>query len=914
MTTGDTFKRELARRLRAHCAGLLLREGLNLLAWAALLLAALVTLDFFLALSERARMALGLASIVFLALHLLRGIYRASRRKPQDLARWMDQHGVGSRRAVQAAWDLSHGQGVDATELERFLRDRAIAQGTEAIRAASRRVYWPVAAVRRQFRVTAVLLLVVALGLAASHRVSRVVLARIFDPGADIPPWSRFVFTVTPEEPVVVYGGTLEVRAEISGAPVTAPVWLQTRRAGRVQATACFQDGPGRYAQRLEKMVEPVEFAFTTGRARSRWQRAEILLEPRIAAARLRVAPPAYTRRVPVEFIAGEQRLAGLVQSEIELDLTSNRPLDRGRLTVRTEGHPDLQIDGERAGVNRLRFRWPLERPGAIEVLIWDLRGTPNQEPFRLQQFVTTDEPPTVVLTDPPAFSVATPKAKIPVAGYAEDDVGLARVDLVRALAGFRDRALHVGPESFSAKFAHEQGVDLARLGVQPGDILEFYLEALDVNPALTGLAASPLARVQIITVEDYTDMMRSRTRAAEYAERFQAAHRTLDELVREMEALRDELREGGLEAGERDQRWAALVEKNQRTEERLREIAADFPLFEGEQKLVESLAEAADTVAEHGRWMKDVVLEDGYVRTLDAALARMGVAREDVTRQAQDAELLGRVGELMHEAQRYAELLASQETLVRRMERLVEEGGARMNALAARLAADQAVIRTALAELRDTLRELAPALPEELAELRDSSLNFARLIDELTIPETMDRAADFGQKHEPRAFLREAGVALARMRELLSKDECKSFGGMCQGSLRFQVRENLRETISQMFNAWCRGTGMGREGGAGAGGFGDASDGFWMQGSSTLNVPAYGPSRSAQFPQRGSVQGSHGRGGFMRARRGPAIEQGSSGASAPGGTPGELVPVDAAPEPYRDALKRYFGEGKVGP
>ena len=80
--------------------------------------------------------------------------------------------------------------------------------------------------------------------------------------------------------------------------------------------------------------------------------------------------------------------------------------------------------------------------------------------------------------------------------------------------------------------------LDLAQLGVEPGDVLELMVEATDTNPDLTGIGASDIARVQIIGEDEYGEMFWPVVDALEAAGRSRSSFMSLTKVVLTMKKI----------------------------------------------------------------------------------------------------------------------------------------------------------------------------------------------------------------------------------------------------------------------------------------------------------------------------------------------------------------------------------------
>ncbi len=439
------------------------------------------------------------------------------------------------RHRLLTAYELSESSTPEASD---FLISKQVAEAKRLFPRVLPTLWHPAAEWRTARRALltagAAALLVVLLNPGAAF----VICARLVAPLADIPPYSPLRFHIEPEEPRVVYGGDLEMRVRIDGGLVAGPVRLLTRSGGEIQAVECFRGNGQEFSQRLEKVVDRLDVAFATGVARSKWLRVAPLLEPRFALARFSVTPPAHTGGARRDAVLGGTGLRGVVGSSATLVVTSNRPLSAGLLRMRLAGSDESlrEIAGRITGLHTVEFDWMMRETVTVEVTIRDVQGTQSPEPLIFEQQVGIDEKPRLSLTEPGAHVLATPKTVLPVAGWASDDFGIDRVDLVRGMPGFRERARRLAEDHREDDFRFENRIDLGALGVNPGDIIEIYLEGRDYNPALTGINASEVNRIEVIDEEEYARRLRNDITLEELTER-------LREINSQMEAARQTMR-----------------------------------------------------------------------------------------------------------------------------------------------------------------------------------------------------------------------------------------------------------------------------------------------------------------------------------------------------------------------------------
>ena len=98
---------------------------------------------------------------------------------------------------------------------------------------------------------------------------------------------------------------------------------------------------------------------------------------------------------------------------------------------------------------------------------------------------ILADERPKLFVLEPGRDAVATPAIRVPVRVEATDDYGVARVAWLRGFNRSIERpfsmklVLKPGPQSVEASGAFE----FDKLGVRPGDVIEYYFEAADNYP-----------------------------------------------------------------------------------------------------------------------------------------------------------------------------------------------------------------------------------------------------------------------------------------------------------------------------------------------------------------------------------------------------------------------------------------------
>ncbi len=915
----EKFIRALNRQLWIWRGGTLLCSLFRVLRFAVLILLAAVLGDYFLALSSQALTALDLAAAGGLAFVVLWESISGLALSRKEAAGRVDQLLSNRRQPVLTAYELHAGS--PAEEWSRFLVERSLREGEFVLAGVSPGTMFPWADCRRQFR----LLLLASAPFATlflwQPHAARIVLARLLHPDRDLPPYSVYCFHVSPQPARVVYGGSVELTVEIAGAPVRHPVVLLTRKGEYMDQSSCFRQGETVFSQRLEKVVDPVEFCFTTGRARSAWQPVELLLQPKVAMLKLAVEPPAYTGLPPTETVVSQETIEGYEGSMARLQLTSNRPLSRGVLTLAPLSGVDetRTVVGRTAGLHTLEFAWEIRLPARVEVRVEDVRGTPMAEPLQLVQKLIPDRPPEVVITSPAPYTLATPSAVVSLQAAASDDLALRGVTLVRTIAGYCDRPLPLGPLVAGRQFSVQRDLDLGKIGVLPGQVIELFLEARDFNPGRIGVSSSDIARIEIISDEEYAGMIRANETLAQFAERYRVVQEVFDAFRRTVAELLQETRK---EQPDHDRVNTLLYQaraQNRQAQEFFRQLASEFQAYKLEEGWKQALEGIAQRFEGHASRLQGMTAgTPGLPGALDRLKKDLELDAKRIAPQAQLTEEFVKAGQVMEHSALFMQILNRQRDLTRVLQRRSSDASDPISLRDSGI--KEAEIRRDLIALSGSLEKAAETLSEdkEFDELWASSMEFAGRLKSCGADALMQNAVDAARNDDGAETLQNARLAKEKLEEFLSQSENSPFGGMCRGGMKFNVRDELRDSLGELLASLMsggRGGNGGRpgDGSAPGGGAGDASNGYSTPSLTRINTPVIGPPRS-QFAPGGPAQGSQaqggqrGAGGVQTEQAGTSAGQAGPDLSGPGREP------EPAPEKYRQALKRYFSPSEKKP
>lgn len=917
MTTFQHRIRHIRRVMRVvRTAGVLLAVT----AAAALLWLALGLADAALSLEPAARVALTAGLWVSCAMMWIAGLLIAWKVPAAAAAAKADELLADPRRGASAALALDPGS--SPTPLSRMLAERAL----EGAGAALGELRFGQLISRRWL---GLLLLGLLLPLAAIGCVKlawpsafAVVSQRLLHPSRDIPPYSRFVFTIHPENPSTVYGGGVLVSAEISGAAVNQPVECLIRKSGGgdILRLPAFRESATRFSRKPDGLTEPIDIAFACGRARSAWRRIEVLLEPEILGGTVRLVPPEYTGLDAVSFALDTNEIAAVEGSKVTLEITSNRPLGSGDLTftpITTPGSEPVaeSVKASLSSAQTASFTWIAVKSGRLSATLRDVRGTPSPKPLELSFKLLPDQAPEVVLTSPPPMMLATPKSVIPLNGRAQDDFALAKVNLVRTLSGFRDRVHVVAPALNGKSFDFSDKLDLDELGLVSGQTIELTLDAADHNPSLLGQGSSEISRIRVISEDEYAAYIRARTTVDQFSKRFEAARGAMDKAREALGKLKK-----AVDEGKRDEAAKALedaAKAHREAIELMERIAADFPAFELEKRLKELAEKQLEDLRGNLRDLEGFdpgAADDARKQAVEEMLKRLERQAPRAREIDEDFRMIDQMAQLLEMAARFRRIYEAQASLAKRFGTITEElrrGIDQNKRLLPSLADTQEKNRQALDDFKAELKRRAEALPkdEALVPMIDSALGFLRDLEEAQPESLMDAAARHGRAGEAREAFNQAELARELLLRLMSKPEMFPQAAAGRAPELNLPRPDVNRNLEQMLEALLgqnQGDGGGNQGGRQGGAPGPGGVAGGDRNGFPMDLPVVGPDR-LWFENSDTAGGGSGGTGAAKSGVPPTTGKGSI---QPGGErqgQSSTATPEAVPENYRDAVKRFL-------
>ncbi len=879
--------------------------------------------DFFFAWESPARRNLLLIAAGIALILLLWQIVKAIDVKVNTVAITADQLLADPRRPASAGLTLPP---PDATPLAAYLHARALAESAEKIAHLPSRRMIPWIPLRRVmialFILGAAFLACAVIQPAAFATVA----SRLRYPSADIAPYSPMRFVISPEAPTSVYGGSVEIHCEITGAVPKHNIecLILDHHTGKILRLPAYRENAQSYSRTITNVTDPISIAFACQKARSPWLPVTIVLEPDILGGSISITPPAYTGLSPSTSPLESDEISALTGSTITLKLDSNRPLGSATLTLTPDPTTNQAAQTVQAEISAhtASFTWQATQSGAAVAIVKDIRGTPSPRPLTFHFRATADLAPSISLNSPASMMLATPESRIPVEGFATDDFALSKIHFIRTLSGFRERVLPIAASLQEKRYEFRDILNLEELGLQPGQTIELFIDAQDHNPTMLGQASSNVSRIQIISKEKYAELIRARTAISNLQNKHSAARDAMDAARESLEKLRDAVQKNNPEEVAKAAKAAA--DAHRKAVDTLKRVAEDFPAFKIEKELSDlaeqQQADLEENLRELEKFDPQAPAEEQKQQVEDF-IERAGKREEQQEKIEQDFAAIKEQGIFIELAMRFRSIHVAQASLLKRLDAIVRElqqGMDRNRTAIPLLGETQEKNRQALLRFTADLKaaiEKAPKDEPALEEMLGSATDFLTELENAAPQAMMENASKHAAAGRAGDTLQHVLLAFQALDRLLKMEGL--FAETARGESRDfnepdpDVNQTLEELLKALLQQQQQQEGENQPGDPNQRGGPAQGQGMGRAGGfSFMNIPMIGPERS-QFQSLGGDGKGNGEtpGGApppplpteaaLSSRKVQEFRQGNS--SAPSS--------EAIPDSYRDAVKNFLSD-----
>ena len=288
---------------------------------------------------------------------------------------------------------------------------------------------------------------------------------------------------VSPGDAKVRPGKAMMITATIHGRGKAlrdiAPLLTIVEGSGRGERTMPLARVPG---EEHWFVVVPVEGTFkyrvTAGSARSEEYTVTALLPARAERIELHYVYPAFSKLTPRHEDDGGD-IYGPSGTSVRVRIHTDKPVASGELTLAGAAPAPLTSTTDRV----LETKLVLTKDDSYRVALVDTDGlgSPGETEYFIR--LMDDRPPDVRISRPAADQQITPLEEMAIEARAEDDHGVAKLELVYAVAGREPTIVPLATRP--AGEAQQSGTHVIAaedLRVQPGDVISYYARARDIG------------------------------------------------------------------------------------------------------------------------------------------------------------------------------------------------------------------------------------------------------------------------------------------------------------------------------------------------------------------------------------------------------------------------------------------------
>jgi len=499
----DRFRSQVRRLLRRLAVS-------RLLVAVIVLLAGLITLDWYVRFGKPGRLVLLIVFLGVIGFVVFREFVWSVRRKWTDheVLSYLDAVDPRSRDALVSFYEMGQPDAISETVtpegralVEHAVRELASAVDRVQVEDALRKGH-----VRRWQHAAAALVLAAVLALIPLHAWVITGLTRLFLPLAAVKwPTLTTLEVVRPETGWrIPQGENFRVVTRVEGQrPAELELLYKSQSTDYWITEHVSVDDAGTAIYTFEDVSEPVSFYIRGGDDQTERFHIEVIERPRIKTIIAYYTYPAYARLPNRKIESGQLR--GLEGTEVRIDFETSVPVQSASFVLEGKSEEPLTLTSATTFTKTLQLR----EDGQYSIKLKDLNGFREYRPERYDIQVTPDNPPEVRLLAPGRDLVATSQASLKFLFEVKDDFGLKEVKFMHAIKpNGEPTALtdHItGPIRQTGKESRaEFEWDFSKMEFKKNVDVEYYVVARDCNPTGRGVTESTRYKVSLLTPTDF--------------------------------------------------------------------------------------------------------------------------------------------------------------------------------------------------------------------------------------------------------------------------------------------------------------------------------------------------------------------------------------------------------------------------
>ena len=313
---------------------------------------------------------------------------------------------------------------------------------------------------------------------------------------------NRAMITVEPGNATVPRGADAEIRASlVNFAAGEAEVVMRTATApDYIRIPMLVSNDSASFEAALFDVAEKTEYFVEAGGIRSPVFTLDVADIPYVKTLDLDYTFPPYTG-LASEHVEDGGDIAAPAGTRVKVTAHTTLPAAGGRIVFATGRSIPLaaNADGSLAAVI------PVTMPGIYHIELTTAQGTTVRGSAEYTIDVLEDRAPSVVFAKPGRDTRQTSVDEVFLEAKADDDYGIARMNLVYSVNGGDEQTVPLYGASPLAEVTAGHTLYLEELGLRPGDVVSYYARATD-----NGLKPrSSTSDIYFLTVRPYSQNYR---------------------------------------------------------------------------------------------------------------------------------------------------------------------------------------------------------------------------------------------------------------------------------------------------------------------------------------------------------------------------------------------------------------------
>ena len=282
---------------------------------------------------------------------------------------------------------------------------------------------------------------------------------------------------VAPGDARIAAGAALTIQAHLAGnrAPVLPQVQIGDGENWR--AAPMTRDQNGGFRLTLESISVPFRYRVVAGGLMSSTYAVSVAHPPRVTRIDVDYTfPPSLGLKPRTEEDSGD--IYAPAGTDVRVRIHTDRPASAGRLTL--DGGRTLPLAAHAPDAWTASMK--VVEDTSYRIVLGDSEG--RTSPGDMEYFIRTlaDRPPEVHIVKPASDRAVTRLEEVDVEAQADDDYGIAQLDLVYALRGAAEHVVPFRIPPRATSVTGRQTLYLEDLDVQPGDFISYYVRAHDLT------------------------------------------------------------------------------------------------------------------------------------------------------------------------------------------------------------------------------------------------------------------------------------------------------------------------------------------------------------------------------------------------------------------------------------------------